>query len=99
MFSKGFLPLDVNIWYSKVKGLTTHREKYFVGGLEGSDLIFLRDALRQWSSSLYSQSGMLNQGLYSPTILKIVLSLVLQIFLHSETIEYNTTSDLLNHTV
>ena len=38
-------------------------------------------------------------GPYSPTILKNILSLVLQIFLCTEAFERNTTSDWLNHTV
>ena len=36
-----------------------------------------------------------HQGLYSPTILKNVLSLVLQIFQYLEAFECNTTSDWL----
>ena len=38
-----------------------------------------------------------NLGLYSLTILKSILSLVLQIFLHLEAFKCNTTSDWLNH--
>ena len=41
----------------------------------------------------------LHQSPYSPTILKHVLGLVLQIFLYLEAFERNTTSDWLNHTV
>ena len=40
-----------------------------------------------------------NQGPYSPTILKNILCLVLQIFLYLAAFECNTTSDWLNHTV
>ena len=38
-------------------------------------------------------------GPYSPTILKNVLGLVLQIILYSEAFECNTASDWLNHAV
>ena len=41
----------------------------------------------------------LHLGPYSPTILKNILCLILQIFLVLEAFECNTTSDWLNHTV
>ena len=41
----------------------------------------------------------IDTGRYSPTILKNVLSLFIQIFLYVEAFEGNKTSDWLNHTV
>ena len=38
-------------------------------------------------------------GLYSPPILKNILSIVIQIFIYLEAFESNTNSDFLNHTV
>ena len=40
-----------------------------------------------------------SQGPYSPTISNDILNPVLQIFLHLEAFEFNTTSVWLNHTV
>ena len=60
--------------------------------------------LSHWYEDNYS-IGLRNRSLvyctssqagYSPTILKIILNLVLQIFLHLEVFEINTSSDWLN---
>ena len=60
--------------------------------------LYILDYLHLTPPYQHSYSAAGYQDPYSPTILKFILSLVVQIFLHLEAFECNIASDWLNHT-
>ena len=61
---------------------------------------FKEDMISQNAHNVYNVwKSLFDLGPYSPTILKNILNLFLQIFVYFEAFKWNTTSDWLNRTV